>query len=244
MSAANEIILPEAARLSGRRLAWQVALVLPLLLGPLWAAALTPHWPEAHLATWSGAILLALVAACAYTDTRWHRIYNWATYTAFLWGILLNAAAGFSEVLGRPLDPESLTTAPWLNLGAIGIGKALLAGAVTFVLMFVLYRLSGGGAGDVKIATAIAVHLGLEQGLAMLAFSYLAAGIYGVSLLIWHVGPWACLVYLLRKGGNKLLPGWVAPPQEVDKGLMMKRIPLGGFFAIGTLAVLTEGLMW
>lgn len=244
MSITKELPIPAAVPLTGRQLAWRVAVVCPLLLGPLWSLALTPVLPGAQLATWSGAILVLLCGVSAYTDLRWHRIYNWATYTAFLWGVLLNVAAGGAELLGRELSPELIQQAPYWNLGAIGLGKALVAGVAIFALMFVLYRLTGGGAGDVKIAAAIAIHLGLERGITMLAFSYLAAGIYGVCLLIWYIGPWACIVYLLRLAGSKLLPGRVDRPGPMDRGLMMKRLPLGGFFALGTLAVLMEGLLW
>lgn len=231
----------EATRPARRRLAWRVALLLPLLVGPLWSLFFSPALPEAHLATWSGGILIFLIATSAYTDLRWHRIYNWATYTAFLWGLMINAVPEVAAALGYPLEEPRPA---WLNLGAIGLGKSLLAGVVIFALMFTLYRLSGGGAGDVKLATALAVHLGLEKALAMLVYSYLAGGVYGLCLLTWYVGLWSSIKYIFRKLGSKVFPGWVVPPLEVDQGLLMKRIPLGGFFALGTLVVLFEDLMW
>jgi len=240
-----EQTLPMDPRLARRRIAWRVALALPLVIGPLWSGLLTPYLPRVFLSSWAGGILVVLVGVCAYTDVRWHRIFNWATYTAFLWGLTLNAAQDVSVWAGYPLERAALSDpSPWLHLGSIGLGRSLLSGIITFVLMFILYRISGGGAGDVKLGTAISVYLGLERSFSMLIYSYLAAGIYGLCLIIWHVGVWSSLVFLFRKVGSSLFPTRIGPPDDADKSLLMQRIPLGGFFAIGTLAVLAEDLSW
>lgn len=216
-----------------------------MAVGPLWASVFSDDFPRAQWASWAGGLLLVVIGVCAYTDLRWHRIFNWATYSAFLWGLLINLALDVSHWIGQPIQPLGHPgNPPWLNLGAIGLGRSLIAGLITFLLMFILYRISGGGAGDVKIATAIAVYLGLERSFSMLVYSYLAAGLYGLSLILWKLGPVASIGYVIRKFGSNLLPGRIAPPSEFDKTLLMSRIPLGGFFAIGTLAVLAEDLPW
>ena len=68
-------------------------LLVPLAFGPLWAA-IAPRWfsnPEATCV--SGFVLLALLLVCTYTDLRWLRIPNWATYSALLWAWGLSLAA-------------------------------------------------------------------------------------------------------------------------------------------------------
>ena len=81
---------------------WFAALALPLVVGPVWCLV----WSSQHhwLGTLAGLVLLAVLATCTVTDVRSHRIYNWATYSAFLWAILINVAAvrrGHSTTAGR-----------------------------------------------------------------------------------------------------------------------------------------------
>src|SRR5262245_6999996 len=76
------------ATMMTKRNCWYAALVLPFVLGPVWCLAWSSqsHW----LGTFSGLVLLAVLGTCAVTDVRGHRIYNWATYSAFLWALLIN----------------------------------------------------------------------------------------------------------------------------------------------------------
>jgi prepilin signal peptidase PulO-like enzyme (type II secretory pathway) len=101
------------------------------------------------------------------------------------------------------------------------------------------YDLSGGGAGDVKLAAAIGALLGL-QGLFAVAYSYIVAA---AAIIVWSVynnGPLALVKAAGRTIGGLLGPLWPFPATDTDTALLMKPIPLGPYFAIGTLLVVLE----
>src|SRR5262245_42371565 len=85
-----------------RRRAWRVALLLPLVLGPLWILLLG-GLPLGTVATGAGMLLVLAAGAAAYTDLRWRKIYNWTTYSTFLWAVGLNIAAALITLV----DPTS-----------------------------------------------------------------------------------------------------------------------------------------
>jgi len=102
------------------------------------------------------------------------------------------------------------------------------------------YDLSGGGAGDVKIATVIGAVLGLHSGIFAIAYSYVIAAI---AILAWSTytnGPLALLKAGIRTIGKVLGPLWPFPSTSDDAELLLTPVPLGPYFAIGTLLVLLE----
>ena len=84
------------------------------------------------------AILLLIAALCAFTDARWGKVYNVVTYPAALLGI------GLSFYVAPPAPAMSV-------LG-------LAAGLLFFGL---LRKISGMGAGDVKLMAALGALKGL-----------------------------------------------------------------------------------
>ncbi len=48
------------------------------------------------LKSWPDIFRMLLLAATSYTDLRWRRIPNWATYTALAWALATEAAAASS----------------------------------------------------------------------------------------------------------------------------------------------------
>ena len=81
-----------------------------------------------------------------------------------------------------------------LALAAVGIGRAALAGdvlaafagaAALLAVMLAIYFASRGGMGegDVKLAAALGVWLGVEQGLACLLLAFVGGGAVGMLLL-------------------------------------------------------------
>ena len=81
-----------------------------------------------------------------------------------------------------------------LALAAVGIGRAVLAGdvlaalagaAALLAVMLAIYFASRGGMGegDVKLAAALGVWLGVEQGLACLLLAFVGGGAVGMLLL-------------------------------------------------------------
>lgn len=109
------------------------------------------------------AILLVATAVCAYTDARWGKVYNAVTYPCVLLGI------GLSFYSAPPTPAMSV-------LG-------LLAGLLFFAFV---RRISGMGAGDVKLMAA----LGALKGLPFLVYGtfYIlcAATITGLVLIAWQ----------------------------------------------------------
>ena len=123
-------------------------------------------------------------------------------------------------------------------LGAVGLPQSLSGAALCFFLMLICYQLARGGAGDVKLATAIGALLGVRDGLLALAFSYVFAGVVIITWSIWAQGPFVLASSLLRRIGAFFLPALVFPPSEDQQALLRKPVPLAAFFAVGTLAVL------
>ncbi len=205
---------------------WMISLAAPLVLAPLWV------WLTAEMnspiSSVSGLVLLLLLAACSITDLQSRKIYNWATYSAAVWALLINMTP---EVLGS-LAPKTF--------GAIGIQQSLIGGLGCFVLMLVAYTLARGGAGDVKLAAAIGMLIGFEAGVLAIALSYILAGVVISLWSIWTRGPWKLAMAVGRMLGSMMMPQWVGRPNQNDQRLLNTPVPLGGFFAVGTLIVVLE----
>lgn len=224
-------------RMSGRdrARAWLGAGLLPLALGPLWVAFAGPRLAPEPIGTFAGLLVVLLAAACSYTDLLWGKIYNWATYPALLWALALNTAAALAESGGGPPG--------WL--GAVGLGDALLGAGACFGVMLVAYRLSGGGAGDVKLAAAFGALLGLERGLNALILAYVLGAVVVVCGMVARVGPLAFFGGVLRRLGSWLLPGVVADPSVEQRRMLDRPVPLAAFFAVGALVAAMGGrLPW
>ena len=200
---------------------WLCAIATPAVLGPLWCV--TMRGLPTPLASFSGLVLLLLLAASSVTDLSKRKIFNWATYSAAAWAIAINS----SSSLGIDLP----------QLGAVGLQSSLLGFAGCFAIMLFAYVLARGGAGDVKLAAAIGALVGLEQGVLAIAISYIFAGTAILAWSIWTQGAWNLVVALGRFFGSLVLPLWIQPPTKTDRVLLSKPIPLAGFFAAGTLIV-------
>ena len=205
---------------------WLAALALPLVVGPVWCLM----WSSQHhwLGTLAGLVLLAVLATCTVTDLRGHRIFNWVTYSAFLWAILINIAA------------SAWPSAPPEWLGGVGIGQSLIGAAMCFVITLAGYHMSGRGAGDVKLAAAIGALLGVQDGVFAVAYSYIVAAIAIIIWSTWVNGPLAIVKAGLRTVGSWVGPLWPFQPSSTDTELLLRPIPLGPYFAIGTLLVVLE----
>ena len=201
---------------------WLLALVTPAMLCPIWCLMLGGL--SAQLGTASGLVLCLLLVTTSITDLSKRKIFNWATYSAVAWAMAINAASIFS-------------TQSASQLGAVGLQQSLLGFAGCFAVMLFPYVLARGGAGDVKLAAAIGALIGLEQGVLVIAISYILAGVAILSWSIWTQGPWKLVVAMGRFFGSLFLPLWIQPPTKTDRVLLNKPIPLAGFFAVGTLIV-------
>src|SRR6185312_3923178 len=92
-----------------------------------------------------------------------------------------------------------------------------------------------GGAGDVKLAAVIGALLGLHDGVFAVAYSYIVAAIAIIIWSTWKNGPLALVKAGIRALGRALGPYWPFPSTSEDKSLLMTPVPLGPYFAIGTL---------
>jgi Flp pilus assembly protein protease CpaA len=222
-----------------KRNCWYAALAVPLVLGPIWCLAWS--WQGHWLGTLSGFVLLSVLGTCAVTDVRGHRIYNWATYSDFLWALMINLLA--SAWQGAPVTDSTYLTDMTVGpkaLGAVGIGQSLGGAALCFVITLFGYHLSGRGAGDVKLATVIGALLGVNHGVFAVAYSYIVAAVAIILWSTWVNGPLAIAKAFLKTVGTWLGPLWPFPPTTSDSALMLRPIPLGPYFAIGTLLVVLE----
>lgn len=109
------------------------------------------------------AILLLVTAVCAITDARWGKVYNLVTYPSALIGL------GLSFYLPPPT--------PFMSVAG------LLAGLVFFGF---LRRISGMGAGDVKLMAALGALKGLPFLLYGTFYILCAATLTGLILIAWQ----------------------------------------------------------
>jgi hypothetical protein len=80
--------------------------------------------------------------------------------------------------------------------------------------------------------------LGFHDGLFAIAYSYAVAGIAIIAWSTWKNGPLALLVAGGRSIGRVLGTFWPFFATTEDKKLLLTPVPLGPYFAIGTLFVL------
>lgn len=225
--------------LTSRRRAWQFALGSPLVLGPFWwwLVGRIPGLSEPGLVNpvfcgVAGYQLVFALSSSSVTDFRWRRIPNWCTYSTALWAVLLNTVHSVSETFLDAGQHQALQA----FLGTVGLRDCLFGFFACFAATLFVYRLSGGGAGDVKLAAAVGSILGLNAGVQALLFAWAAAG---AGILVWALlsyGP----VFLIRSFGRRigawLLPAYVLPPSDAQAEMLGRPVPLASFFAVGTLA--------
>ena len=214
------------------------------ILSPLAITLVSRHMHvtanSTFLASFADSILFGLLSVCVFTDTFRRKIYNWCTYPAFIWGVVLNgyASIAYPNVgLSAFVFSEPTAVGP-AYLGAIGLSQCLSGAAICFFVMLICYQLARGGAGDVKLATAIGALLGVRDGLLALAFGYICAAVVIVIWSIWARGPFALAKSLLRRIGSFFLPTLVLPPSGEQQTLLNKPVPLAAFLAVGTVTVL------
>lgn len=113
-----------------------------------------------------------------------------------------------------------------LVLTAVGVGRAVLAGdvlaalagaAALLAVMLAIYFASRGGMGegDVKLAAALGVWLGVEQGLACLLLAFVGGGAVGLALLacgerrrMIPFGPFLCAAAVAMYFWGREIVAW------------------------------------
>jgi hypothetical protein len=223
-----------------RKRPWRLALLLPLVLALPWLILTRSLLPE-NLASVNGLCFCLLAGTVIVTDLLWHRIFNWATYTTVLYVAVLQLVKLVLSDRVEVVDPARWTW--WYSgaggkvllatlLGGPGALDAFLGLLLGFGLMFFLYSVFGGSAGDLKLVTALGALLGPTVLIESLIYGYILAGVVAACYLTWVIGPWGVFVSLLDLLG--LLPrGWLMDPSW--RSLHRRMLPLGPFLCIGAL---------
>ncbi len=207
-----------------RRLAWQLALFFPCVVICV-VATVAPPLPLSTWQTVSGIILLGMVGTAAVTDFIWLKIPNWITYSALGWAILINAVSHLTN--------DSVAGI----LGAVGLADSLAGAFIPFFFMLVIFSLTGGGAGDVKLTAAMGALLGLNRVIDAILLSFVFAGGFALMRGVWLQGPKNLAEMVFRKIAHWIVPLWVLPPNAEQISFMKQAMPLGPSFAAGTLLV-------
>lgn len=182
-----------------------------------------------------GVVAAMLVAVAAFTDFKWCRIFNWTTYVAFGWAIAFGAAAELSGNL--PIHHGSTVVPLTQVLGVEGLSEVVKGFALCFAIMFGLFVMFGGGAGDVKYIAALGALVGWEGGLYTWVYGVIAAAIFASGLALIRIGPKALLGELFFKLGLMRISFLLGGPSQELKMLFRRRIPMAPFFAVGALTV-------
>jgi prepilin peptidase CpaA len=173
---------------------------------------------------------MLMLATATVTDLLWNRITNWTTYTAFAWAVGLNVV--------NELFPASREV-----LGGVGLVQSLLGGLFAFALFLAVFSITGGGAGDVKLMTCVGALLGPSASFDVAIYSFLVGGVVLFAYSAWIHGPGLLLGSMLRLAGSTFFPLWISPLSEEQKGLMKSPVPLGPFFAAGTMIHLFQDVI-
>jgi prepilin peptidase CpaA len=187
-----------------------------------------------------GMLLFLVDATVTLTDLWWHRIYNWTTYTALVWTVLFN--------LGAVLLPEGVPFPGWGQsaeaparslrdaIGSSGLGEMFFGLLVCLGIMFVVFCIFRGGAGDVKLMAVLGAILGVQRGLDTLIYGYVLAAIFAVCYLVWNIGPGGILGLLLQCLGLVRWASWFGGDKPPDlPALFRQKVPMGPFLAAGSL---------
>lgn len=211
----------------------------PLIWAPLWVLIWSGLQPPPIVGTWTGAVLALTLAISSYTDFRWRKILNWTTYPAVLWVLGLSLLA----TLRMPADPATVPHQGFEPWAYLGFPDSLLGAVICFLIMFGIYRLAGGGAGDVKLAVVIGAVLGSELGVLSLVYSYVIAATFSIVNLVWTTGPATIFGTVTRNVASTVLPDVVAQPSSEQRAVLQRPVTLAPFFTMGTLLVLS-GVRW
>ena len=234
MSHSAGIATNGAASMSPQRcVSWCIAILLPagvLIVSYLLGAQKSDNSVLVITAT---ATLAVLLTVSTVTDLSTQRIPNWITYPSLLWAVGLNSLVSISP--DPPLVVLAESTSHSLLVPPIGLSPSLLGAFVCFLLMLVSHSATGGSAGDVKLATAIGAFLGVHQGMLAICFSFVVAGVVCLAIAIWVLGPLDILRAFGRRIGALFIPMVVPESTPEQEALLGRPIPMGLFFACGTL---------
>lgn len=164
-------------------------------------------------------ILAIILIISAFTDLRYHKVYNFITVPGMILGLGLNGI-----------------TYGWTGLANSAIG--LLFG---FVILFIVFIFGGMGGGDVKLMGAVGALMGFPFIFWAVCYTGLVGGIMALSVMIWKGVLWQSLKRIGRSFITLLLPWLVMEPLKKEHSY---KVPYGLAIGIGTFwALLMERLV-
>jgi prepilin peptidase CpaA len=209
--------------------AWRAAVFAPLLLAVPWLMLCRFAQAPAEIATMRGLLLVLLLSAATVTDLLRRRIYNWTTYTALGWVVVLVL---LSLV---PWGETGFGAAMSAALGMLSWRDSLMGFATGFTILFVFYNVFHGGAGDLKLVAVLGALVGVNQVIEILIYCYVLAGVFAACLLVAAAGPKAIFAFVLRSMG---FAGPLTAPSSRTRDCLKRRLPMAPFVAAGTLLAL------
>ncbi|WP_065750009.1 A24 family peptidase [Bradyrhizobium paxllaeri] len=118
---------------------------------------------------------------------------NWIASTASILEILLLLYVATIDVATRLIRNEICLALALLGIAGqlaspMQVAESLIAAAILFLLLFVLYARGGIGGGDVKLLTALAIGFPLTGVIELLTITGLAGGVLAlVHLMMRHL---------------------------------------------------------
>ena len=219
-----------------QRRPWGEALAVSSAVVALNAVLHVVGFPSQMVGGAAGVMAALMIAVSTVTDFKWCRIFNWTTYLAFGWAVAFGV---FADLYGDiPIYHGGSTTPLAEVVGVSGLFQVLTGFCVCFGAMLAMFFVFGGGAGDVKYIAALGALVGWEGGLYTWVYGCIAAAIFTIGVALVRIGPKTLLAELLCKFGLFRLSMTLGGPRSETKQLFRRRIPMGPFFAIGSLVVL------
>jgi len=218
----------------GRRWAYATMTILSGMVPPVaWAqhAVLASEKPTVVYVGLSAAelLMLVLLITASYTDMRWRKIYNWSIYPVLAWSAVIACLHSLGVHFGLP---QGLPTA---ELGALGMTGFVMGTVGCGLIMLIPYRMSHGGAGDVKLAMALGGLLGFLPAIVALACGYILAASYILVAPLVHADTRPLIRTLARTVGHRYVHASIAPPSAARAAALQQPVPLAGFFAMGVV---------
>jgi prepilin peptidase CpaA len=164
------------------------------------------------------AVMLALVAASAFTDLRERRIPNAFTYPALVAGLLLAMTRGPGTVMDRAF--------------------AVAAAAAIFAP---LCWVGGMGLGDLKLMAAIGALKGLPFTLSVVLDAALAGGAMAVVIIAKHGFDRARFLAVLRLPRSLIESFWGKAVPRLSRPAPGATVPYGAAIAVGCLVAWWTG---
>jgi prepilin peptidase CpaA len=176
-------------------------------------------------------LVVAFTLAAAWTDFRWHKIYNATTYSGTMVALAVNAVGSATGLAAQPGHPLSR----WLGWIALSDSIAGLAACgFLMVVLFVFFRIGGG---DVKLLGMLGAFLGLEEGIETLLWTFVLGGAVGLVVLIWRVGLGTLLAHVFQHIVTTLRFGFLTPLTDEQRQQLQMPLFLAPMALVALLIV-------